>query len=137
MSRTKQKTEKLVELTKTIDQFITQVDQLNDLIFKMVVSSLFEEHPTLKKFSFTGYTPTFNDGEECTFTLGLDYPTVNADEDGDEDQEDSNDNQVLRDAVTQYLRVLPDEFYSSHFKNNFEVTVTRDNVTVSKYDCGY
>lgn len=49
---------------------------------------LFEKYPDLIDFSWTQYTPYFNDGDECTFRVNTDYPKVNLkgfeDDDGEE-----------------------------------------------------
>lgn len=51
----------------------------------------------IKSFSWTQYTPYFNDGDACVFSVGSDYPMINGfDEygDGDEDVEDEDGNPV-------------------------------------------
>lgn len=125
---------KIKELSESVKSLTEQVHKINEMIFKLIVTSLFEEYPELKKFAFTGYTPAYNDGEECTFTLGTDYPDIN--EDCGDDYSNEVNNQ-LSDIVTQYLNILPEEFYNSHFGTNFRVIVTPNDIQIEEYDCGY
>lgn len=134
MKLNKPDTNKLKSLTEAVTTLTEQVDQINEMIFQLIVNTLFADYPELNKFSFTGYVPGYNDGEECTFTLGTDYPEINEDESEDHSSEV---NRQLSDIVTEYLNILPEEFYQSHFGNNFRVVATREGVNVEEYDCGY
>lgn len=124
-------TNKIKTLTDSVNSLTEQVEKINDMIFRFVVTNLFNEYPELKKFSFTGYTPAFNDGDECTFTLGTDYPEINDDEGNKEI------NIQLKNIVSTYLNILPVEYYNSHFGTNFRVIATRESVDVEDYDCGF
>jgi hypothetical protein len=124
-------TNKIKTLTDSVNSLTEQVEKINDMIFRFVVTNLFNEYPELKKFSFTGYTPAFNDGDECTFTLGTDYPEINDDEGNEEI------NIQLKNIVSTYLNILPVEYYNSHFGTNFRVIATRESVDVEDYDCGF
>ena len=124
-------TNKIKTLTDSVNSLTEQVEKINDMIFRFVVTNLFNEYPELKKFSFTGYTPAFNDGEECTFTLGTDYPEINDDEGNKEI------NIQLKNIVSTYLNILPAEYYNSHFGTNFRVIATLESIDVEDYDCGF
>lgn len=127
-------TTKLKALGQSVESLTEQVDKINEMIFQLIVNTLFADYPELKNFSFTGYTPAYNDGEECTFCLGADYPAINEDESDDYSNEV---NKQLSDIVPQYLNILPEEFYHNHFGTNFRVVATRESIDVEDYDCGY
>jgi hypothetical protein len=55
-------------------------------VFASEAKTLFDNYPVLASFSWTQYTPYFNDGETCEFGAHTDYVTV-TDIDGNE-QED-------------------------------------------------
>jgi hypothetical protein len=38
---------------------------------------VFEQNPNLQSFSWTCYTPYFNDGDECKYRVCSDYPAIN------------------------------------------------------------
>ena len=44
--------------------------------FNVLFKNFFEAFPMIKTVHWTHYTPYFNDGEECTFTIGEIYFTV-------------------------------------------------------------
>ena len=134
MKLNKPDTNKFKELSASVEKLTEQVDQINELIFQLIVNNLFGSYPELKKFAFTGYVPRYNHGEECTFILGTDFPEIN--EDGIDRYSDEV-NRQLSDIVTEYLNILPEDFYQSHFGSNFRVVATREGVTVEDYDCGY
>jgi hypothetical protein len=48
-----------------------------EAMFHEGVKELFKDHSNLDSFSFTAYSPYFNDGEECTFSAHTDYPYIN------------------------------------------------------------
>jgi hypothetical protein len=134
MKLKKPDTNKIKELSESVEKLTEQVHKINELVFQLIANNMFEAYPELKKFAFTGYVPGFNDGDECIFTLGTDYPQINEDESDDY----SNDvNSQLSDIVTEYLNILPEDFYQSHFGSNFRVVATREGVTVEDYDCGF
>lgn len=70
----------LKELLSEINEKRIKLDEELKLIsgqfFSEQSKALFEQFPTLKSFSWTQYTPYFNDGDECTFGANTDYPTV-------------------------------------------------------------
>lgn len=45
-------------------------------VFSEEVKKLFEKHPVLQSFSWTQYTPYFNDGDVCEFGVNRDYITL-------------------------------------------------------------
>lgn len=53
-----------------------ELKHISGQFFSEHSKALFEQFPTLKSFSWTQYTPYFNDGDECVFSAGTDYPTV-------------------------------------------------------------
>jgi len=42
-------------------------------VFAEGVKGIFEKHPTLEYFSWNQYTPYFNDGDVCEFSVNRDY----------------------------------------------------------------
>lgn len=58
---------------QTLDE---QLKEISGKFFAEQSKVIFDQFPTLKSFSWTQYTPYFNDGDECTFGANTDYPTV-------------------------------------------------------------
>jgi len=57
--------------------------------FPTMFVDLFKQAPNLKSFGWTQYTPYFNDGDTCEFSVHLDYPYFNG-----IDSEDYDDDEV-------------------------------------------
>lgn len=47
--------------------------------FKAGAQEIFEKFPDLKSFGFTAYTPYFNDGDTCYYSVYADEPYLNGD----------------------------------------------------------
>jgi hypothetical protein len=56
--------------------------------FPTMFVDLFKQAPNLKSFGWTQYTPYFNDGDTCEFSVNIGYPWVNG---GNEDYDDESD----------------------------------------------
>jgi hypothetical protein len=106
-------------------------------IFTEEVKALFEKFPKLVSFSWTQYTPYFNDGEPCIFSAHTDYPSIQF---GDEDErEDEYTNRETPgrseavEAVSEFLSNFTEEQYELTFGDHSEVIVTKDGVEVEEY----
>lgn len=114
--------------------------------FREMLTVIFESLPEAKTISFTGYTPSFNDGDECKFTCKSDYPTVNGYdsnscewEDGEEhSSNETNEAVKLTEDVAELLSEIPEDLFGSVFgTRGFRVTITPTKIEVEDYDCGY
>jgi hypothetical protein len=65
-------------------------------LFAEIAEGIFERHPKLQSFSFVGYTPGFNDGDECTFTWRGSTEKVNGVGECDETDEDDDTPEEFR-----------------------------------------
>jgi len=61
------------ELEKAKSKAIKQGDKF----FREAVKSIFKKFPRLESFSWQEYTPHWNDGDECTFSVYFESLTVN------------------------------------------------------------
>lgn len=103
-----------MELTKLIEEiaqlradFITKAGAL----FKTDVASVFEALPELEFITWTQYSPYFNDGDECTFSVhDLEYKLKGeTPEDDDEDE---------------------DYFYEGRYNSLYQLVNWADDMTV-------
>jgi hypothetical protein len=157
-----QKLEKLKERQSQISDIKKEVLDLSSGIFEDFYKYIFEKYPTLESFGWTQYTPYFNDGDTCIFSVNTDYISVN-DEYVDESKwssevnvlnwgnwnrelkvyedrvEEPNPNYdpVLTEAsneITNFLGNFDNDFYLSKFGDHAEITVTKSGVDISDYD---
>jgi hypothetical protein len=157
-----QKLEKLKERQSQISDIKKEVLDLSSGIFEDFYKYIFEKYPTLESFGWTQYTPYFNDGDTCIFSVNTDYISVNdeyVDEskwssevnvlnwgnwnrelkvyEGRVDEPNPNYDPVLTAAsneITNFLGNFDNEFYLSKFGDHAEITVTKNGVDISDYD---
>lgn len=75
--------QKYSELRSKIVAARKQMEETAKGLFNEMADDLFKENSALESFSWTQYTPYFNDGDECVFRCQGDYPTVSMIVDGD------------------------------------------------------
>ncbi len=116
--------------------------------FKEYANILFSNHPELKSFGWTQYTPYFNDGDECVFSANIESPHINDiryDTWGDkvyglyedEDDEETNSNEISDELVMKvvaFLRNFDDDILKEIFGDHVEITVMPDRIDVSEYN---
>lgn len=122
-------------------------------LFHQVVATMFEKHPQIKTIYWAGYTPYFNDGDTCEFTVhDVHFSPVELDEiDGPyygEEVEDESmadfgtynsvhrvsdemkaDMKAFSEFMEQSADVLLDLFEDHHF-----VRVSKDRTVREDYD---
>jgi hypothetical protein len=62
-----------------------KIREMAGVVFAEEAKKLFDANPKLQSFSWTQYTPYFNDGDTCEFSAHTDYITV-TDIDGEVDE---------------------------------------------------
>ena len=121
---------KRAEIAKQEAELLKESEKL----FKKAVKDLFKENPTLESFSWTQYTPYFNDGDTCTFSANTDYPDVNDISEYDDDGEGRKYDEELAKNVTSFLSNFNEDDYESMFGDHVKVTITKDGkIDVSDY----
>jgi hypothetical protein len=125
------------ELKEKIKSFREEVKE----IFKDAVNGIFVKNPRLISFSWTQYTPYFNDGDTCRFRASTSYPSytyLNAE--GDELEYDENygegdgQNSNLKRQITSILCLFEDEELEDFFGDHVTVRVTRTGIETEDYD---
>lgn len=114
--------------------------------FRDMCTVIFDAFPDLKSFGFVGYTPSFNDGDECVFTCALNFPIVNGYDsnicewidDKERTDKETESASLLAEEVGKVLSEIPKDLIAGVFGcSGFTATITRDKITVEDYDCGY
>jgi hypothetical protein len=131
-------------------------------IFLSSFKKLFEENPTLKSFSWSQYTPYFNDGDTCYFSANTDYLWINGDQEDDAswsqekkviswgtynrekriyegriEQDNPEYDKELTEAsskVKKFLSVFDEDFYQRQFGDHVQVTVTENGIETEGYE---
>lgn len=143
--------EQLIALRAERDTLTARIKDAATSLFTDASKDLFEKHPKLNSFSWTQYTPYFNDGEPCEFSVYKDYITV-TDTDGNVDDEicgssirrmldtgkDWRGNpatptelEVMGLDVSDVLDQFTDEEFLMMFSDHAKMTVYRDGTVES------
>lgn len=124
------------ELETLAQSKLDEIKRIEDELFKNVIEYIFDNFPKLVEIKLRGYTPAFNDGEPCEFRLAYNY--IDTEFVTDENPLSRDEIYSITQKISKCLKLLPQEFFTSRFDTNgFELTITKDNVTVGEYDCGY
>jgi hypothetical protein len=149
---------KLKEAKQRIEEAKKTIKETAKDVFKELTAELFEENQNLVSFSWTQYTPYWNDGDVCEFDANIDYPSVKIKTDGgkivrfndyetvevDEDEieyevEDTEKyDRMCEKLVTKVAKILKNfdnDDFKMMFGDHVEVTVDRNGkVRTSEYE---
>ena len=123
---------KLEELKKRHAELREQITEESKAAFKEMSAGIFAEFPAVERFSWTQYTPYFNDGDECTFSVNSD-PKINDVDcyDSDEDKKGIPDGAFK--SVRKLIESIDEPAMKEMFGDHCKVIVTREGVTVEEY----
>lgn len=120
-------------------------------IFTEVSAKIFEKHSILESFGWNQYTPYYNDGEECVFSVNTDYPLINGENYNDATRETIYEkhgtdykevpnpkyNAALAEAekdVKNFLAEMDEAVLRDMFGDHRQITVTRTGTEVEEYE---
>jgi hypothetical protein len=150
------------EKQKEINSLKKELLKKSEEAFFKGAKQIFETCPQLDSVSWTQYTPFFNDGDTCEFSVNTGYLEVNGkytDEDdslsptviksrgtynrnlgvyeGRVEEPNPNYNKTLSDSVdmmSKFLEVFDEDFYKSQFGDHVKVTITKEGIDTEEYD---
>lgn len=123
-----------VELRSKINEWREKAKEEAEKFFQEGAKQLFDKFPELESFGWRQYTPYFNDGDVCTFSAGTDEPDINDVMGYDIYGEEYKHLVPLQDEVSKFLNVFENEDLEAMFGDHAEITVTRDDIEVNRYD---
>lgn len=145
-----------------IDKLKKELNEKQAETFSHGVKKLFEKSEKLTSFSWNQYTPYFNDGDTCYFSVNTDYLVINGEHEDDanwinekkviswgtynrekkayegriEQDNPDYDKELAEavDAVKRFLSIFDNDFYQSQFGDHVEVTVTKNGIQTDDYE---
>jgi hypothetical protein len=131
--------------------------------FELLYKKIFEKYPKLESFSWSQYTPYFNDGSETYFITNTEYIKINEEDvddsdwisennviswgiwdrvnktyDGRVEEPNPNYDKDLAEAtseVKEFLDHFDNDFYLSQFGDHSEITIKRSGeIVVDEYE---
>jgi hypothetical protein len=137
---------KLEELHLAISEAKKKMLKESKAIFNTVAKELFETHEQLEEFSWTQYTPYFNDGGTCHFSVnealingeeGATEWTIKYARKNKESQEEITALEKLAEItsdVQELLDSIGEECLEEMFGDHAQITVTKDSVVVDSFE---
>lgn len=133
--------QRIAEANKQMENSRNSFIRQGEKLFKEAVKELFKENPTLQDFSWDEYTPHFNDGDECVFSVHFDSMRING-----EDKEDAECiytleslNKLLSNKKKSEARIImelsdtsKDKWEVESLKRDLETLKTRDSEEVAE-----
>jgi hypothetical protein len=120
---------KLEELKARHTELKGQIKTESEAWFKEQSAALFAKYPTMLNFSWTQYTPYFNDGDACTFSVH-NYPEINGEDSYGETTAE------LRPAfkeVEALIGGIDEPTMEAMFGDHVKIVCQRDGVQVNEY----
>lgn len=135
------------ELNDMMRLYKKRIEEEGEQALKDRFKDFFETHPNIQAVCWNQYTPYFNDGDSCTFSVN-EFRAFFKEEDGAEiDVEDEYDGgksvwslsrsddpalKLLSDELST-LSEIPDDVLESIFGDHVQVKATREGFTVDDY----
>lgn len=112
-------------LLKKLSDLEKKRKTLNTEIYNSVITELFIKYQLLQKFSFTAYTPYFNDGDACLYSVNYSWPRIN---DDDDDKVEDWRLHFVED-ISYYFDFLHSDFFQDLFGDHVRITFYREDPT--------
>lgn len=142
------------ELNDMMRLYKKRIEEEGEQALKDRFKDFFETHPDIQAVLWTQYTPYFNDGDSCTFSVH-DFRVLFKEEDGEEIDEDGEEIDVedeydggksawsLTRSADPVLKQLgqelgtlsniPEDVLESIFGDHVQIKATREGFSVNEY----
>jgi hypothetical protein len=137
------------DLVKEMETFKKEYQKKGQKILQTAFTQFFKENPNIKTIAWTQYTPYFNDGDECIFSVGEAYcaskklttedisDPYDLDNYDDEESEHGTfkyDSKEHR-AVESFMKLLNplEDVFKELFDDHVWVIATEDGFEVNEY----
>lgn len=138
------------EKIKKIEQIIADAREEAKAAFVAELRRLMLRYPDIKAASWHQYTPSFNDGDPCYFTVGDFYISTSENLNSHGELDDDEDDGLVFSSYNlpaKYKEFSPvmdfvgsgvgSDILEDVFGSDVQVRVTASGVQVEDYDCGY
>ena len=131
---------KYTEAKKKMKAALEQANAIVKEAFLEASNEVFNKYPNIESFSWTQYTPYFNDGDECTFSAQTEYPQLTFTDGTEIDinygEGDADTEVVAKEiaAVKTFLAQFDESDYEEMFGDHVRVVVSRKGAKIEGYD---
>jgi len=152
----------LREKQEEIKKLKKEMLEASNKIFTDLTKTIFEDHPKVESFGWNQFTPYFNDGDTCYFSVNTDYIQINGESVDESDWINETkitnygtwnrekreyegrtevpnldyDSELAKaaDEIREFLRNFDNDFFLSQFGDHAEITITAEGVSVDEYE---
>jgi hypothetical protein len=111
------------------------------------IQPVFDKFDKVDSVAVWAYTPSWNDGEPCTFCLNIEDAKINECDPYDDDIEEHGisfeDARLIQKSVSETLSIFDEDDWENAFNSyGFKAVFSKDDngvisLTEKDYDCGY
>lgn len=123
-------TQQYHKLKREIKGLKEQIKSVGELAIKELATEFFKAFPEVECFSWTQYTPYWNDGDVCEFGAHTDYPEIIY----YKDPYDMDKERVVEREIGSFMDIFEADHLEWIFGDHIEVTVYREGIKISEYD---
>lgn len=121
---------KYISDSKKADKIIEKAYKKKETLLKTFFKEIFKEHKFISTIEWRQYTPTWNDGDACTFRSGHDYADINFNEDVKVEEKVSDE---VCAKIQEFLDTYSDDDMLFIFGDGFEIEASEDGINISEY----
>ena len=131
---------KYTEAKKKMKAALEQANAIVKEAFLEASNEVFNKYPNIESFSWTQYTPYFNDGDECTFSAQTEYPQLTFTDGTEIDinygEGDADAEVVAKEiaAVKTFLAQFDESDYEEMFGDHVRVVVSRKGAKIEGFN---
>jgi len=130
---------KVQELVNKLKEFEEKFKEESRAAFAEGCRELFANNPELESFGFQAFTPHFNDGDTCEYSVYADCPNINELRGYDvysiKDESKKKKIEELQKIVSNFVFAFPTKSIKNIFPDHSEITIYRDGrMEVEDYD---
>lgn len=131
----------LAELVVTMkakrEEIVALAKSEGEKAIKAALKEMFAEHSTLGAIRWQQYTPYFNDGDPCEFSVNeAEYLLVGEDLDSEDWHDLWSKADPIAKSVKEFSKAIEalDDSMEMMFGDHVQVTCTREKISVDSYD---
>lgn len=126
----------LDKINELKNQYEAACNEIGQELFVELFEPIWDKYPTLESFSFTAYTPYFNDGETCVYGVNNDEYTINLTfKNGNTyNMDESYDECPIMKDIVKLSNQVPEDVYQRVCGDHVLITFTRDGMETEEYE---
>lgn len=127
---TEKKQQEFNEFRETINSLREKIQDTGERFIANNFKEIFEKYPYLEEVSWTGYTPYFNYGDECTYRSRHRDPEIYGQNCG----YGTKNQAEVKASIKEFMDLFDNDLMLDLFGDHARITVTKEGLTVEEYE---